>query len=99
MEGAGASAAVVVIVMLVDGDVERPVGLIVGARPDLGDVDAVARGRSPPTTAVTVRAVTTMAAPRLVTALRKPLLVTGSLRPISAPATTTAIVTSNSKQI
>jgi hypothetical protein len=43
MEGAGASAAVVVIVMLVDGNVERPVGLIVGARPDLDDVDAVAR--------------------------------------------------------
>ena len=43
MEAADGSAAVVVIVMLVDGDVERPVGLIVGARPDLGDVDAVAR--------------------------------------------------------
>ena len=43
MEAAEGSAAVVVIVMLVDGDVERPVGLIVGARPDLGDVDAVAR--------------------------------------------------------
>ena len=43
VDGDERSAAVVVIVMLVDGDVERPVGLIVGPRPDLRDVETLAR--------------------------------------------------------